>query len=576
MAGLRGWLRRGRAALASPLVWVVLGSGVLYGVGLGWGLPASDTWDNDGVAPRDFLVAVAQTFDKQGFDFAYLHLAPVHLVLLAILTLPVTLAAVIAAHGSAPAALVHEMIQTPYMTAIAWIARLVTVAMALGHVWALGKIAEELRGRRAGLLVAAVAGVNAVLVYYAHTTDLEVPYLFWTSLALLALVRALARREPRRLRAFAVLGALAIGTKDQAAGVFLFGAPLAIALWVWTDAWAREHRGSVLREAFVALGIALGVFLVADEVVVNPTGFLARVHFLLGPASQDHAQYTADLVGRVAVLADVVGNFGEFFPVAMAPFALLGFGSVLVGPREARTAGWVPFLALSSFVVAINLTALRTEHRFLLFPMEMVGLYVGLGFDQLLASVRAPKLSWLARGAVAVLLALALFKAAGVDEVLLHDPRYEAEAFLRDHVVPGDLVETYGINVYSPRFPQTMQVARVGPEPVRGRSPLAGVTDVQDAWDGLSARQPRWIVVSEGWMWHYLEDPAPESSGRILPPAQVKQAQDAAASRYFRALMGGELGYRKVHLCRFTSSLWPRVRIHASTGESIWILEREG
>src|SRR5580658_3185769 len=152
-----GWhdLRR------SPTLWVLAGTAALFLVGLGWGLPASDTWDNDGVAPRDFLVAVVETFDKGSLDVAYLHLAPVHLLLLTVLTLPITLVAALASHGTAPAALIHEIIQTRYMTAIAWVARAVNVGMALGHIWALGKAGEELRGPRAGALVAAVTSLNA-------------------------------------------------------------------------------------------------------------------------------------------------------------------------------------------------------------------------------------------------------------------------------------------------------------------------------------------------------------------------------------------------------------------------------
>ena len=190
--------RAGRVArlVQSPEAWVLAGALVLFGVGLGWGLPASDTWDNDGVAPRDFLVALSQTFDKGGFDFAYLHLAPVHLVLLAILTAPVTLPALLSAPSRAPDAIVAHMIQTPTMTAIAWVARGTSVAMALATVWALGRTAREVAGKRAGVLVSAVSALDVALVYYAHATNLEVPYLFWGALALLFLVRAVVREEP--------------------------------------------------------------------------------------------------------------------------------------------------------------------------------------------------------------------------------------------------------------------------------------------------------------------------------------------------------------------------------------------
>jgi hypothetical protein len=558
------------------MTWVLAGAASLFVAGLGWGLPASDTWDNDGVAPRDFLVAVAETFDKGSFDVAYLHLAPVHLVLLALLTLPITLAAIARSHGTAPIALVQEIIQTPYMTAIAWVARAVTVAMALGHVWALGKIGEELGGRRAGALVAVVTGLNVGLVYYAHTTNLEVPHLFWASLALLELVRAIARQELRRLRRFAILGALAIGTKDQAAGAFILGAPAAIGFWYLTGDWAKRHRGPIAREALVALGIAVAVFLVADEVVVNPRGFVARVRFLLGPASRDYAEYTHDAIGRLAATADLGRRFSWFFPVALAPLPGLGLWAVLSTAGDKRAAGLVPLFAALSFTITITLIALRTEHRFVLLPMEMLGIYAGLGIEATLvaAETRTKDIQRLAWGAAGALFLWALFDAVSVDAALLLDPRYEAEAWMRAHVTSGDLVETYGLNVYLPRFPKEARVERVGPEPARGRSPLPGVTEVEDAWDGLHQRHPRWIVVSDAWVWHYLKDPPPEADGRILPQTQVEQAQDGAASRYFRALFGGRLGYRTARLFRWTSSVWPAVRIHASTAERIWILER--
>src|SRR4051794_8629642 len=90
---LREWAR---SLPRTPLAWVLAAVFALYTVGFGWGLPASDGWDNDGVAPRDFLVALSETFSRgPAFDSAYLHYAPVHLTLLGLLTLPITVTAVL-------------------------------------------------------------------------------------------------------------------------------------------------------------------------------------------------------------------------------------------------------------------------------------------------------------------------------------------------------------------------------------------------------------------------------------------------------------------------------------------------
>ena len=143
-------------ASRSPISWVLAGVFVLHVVGIGWGLPASDGWDNDGVAPRDFLAGLVETVTP-GHFYTY---PPVHLVLLAVVTAPVTLLALARAPSLAPADVVHEILRVPYMTTIAYGARFVSLAMSLGIVWAVAKMVEELRGKRAGWCAAAFVGVK--------------------------------------------------------------------------------------------------------------------------------------------------------------------------------------------------------------------------------------------------------------------------------------------------------------------------------------------------------------------------------------------------------------------------------
>src|SRR5262245_2910521 len=102
---------------------------LLHGVGLFWGLPASDGWDNDGIAPRDILPGLASTFTPGDF-YTY---PPVHLALLAVLTLPVTVVAIVRAPGPlSVASVVKEILAPGYMTAFAATARVVSLVMSLG------------------------------------------------------------------------------------------------------------------------------------------------------------------------------------------------------------------------------------------------------------------------------------------------------------------------------------------------------------------------------------------------------------------------------------------------------------
>ena len=542
----------------------------MHAIGLGWGLPASDGWDNDGVAPRDFLAGLVATYSPGSF-FTY---PPVHLLILAALTLPITAVALARAPSFGQADVIHEIVKVPYMTSIACVSRVVAVAMSLGIVYAAAKIGEELRGRRAGWCVSAVCGLNVPFTYYAHTSNLDVPYLFWALFALLALTRAIARREPARLRRVVVLAVLAVGTKDQAYGMFLLGVPSALVAWAALDPWARRHLKMLAKELGTALVHGVGLFLVADAVILNPTGFRARVRFLVGPASQDFVHYTRDTLGRLLAFRDSFLELDRFYPAVFALLMAAGLALHIVNKDDGakKAAGLVPLFALLSFTLLFNCTALRTEHRFLLPQMILWSVYGGLGLERAIFGIVARPARILAHAALSVAFAVAIFRALTVDANLVLDPRYDAEAWLASHVSPGDEIEVYGLNVYLPRFPAQARVLRVGPE--EKRNPLAGVTEIVAPFGKADERRARWIVVSEGWVWRYLPDPTIYTPGYVNPPTQLATETDPDGAGFFPALLRGERGYTRAHAARWDSTLWPRLDMHASLSREIWIFER--
>jgi 4-amino-4-deoxy-L-arabinose transferase-like glycosyltransferase len=567
---------RARAFVASPLAWVLAAMFVLDVVGITWGLPSSDAWDNDGVAPRDFLSGLFESFAPGRF-YVY---PPVHLALLALITLPISVVGVIKAPSLAISDLVRELIHPSYMTAFSCAARATSVVMALGIVYAVAKITEEIHGRRAGVCAAAVCAVNASLTYYAHTSNLDVPYAFWSALALLAFVRGIARSEPRRFRHAAVLMALAVATKDQAYALFLITIPAAIALWLTMDPRARSR--TLARECATAAFITVALILFLDGALFNPSGFGARIRFLLGPASQDFVQYASSWRGRAGVLADVVSHFDRYYPL---PFALLALAGLVIHVRRTSSerarlvAGLVPLFAIASFTVAFNCVARRTDHRFVLPQSILIAFYAGVALDGLLVAARSKTARFALQLTASVAFAVALFACISVDANLLLDPRYDAEAWLSSHVAAGDTVETYGLNVYMPRIARAVpsaRVVRVGPEATDRRNPLPGVLEVRDSYEHAESRAPRWLVVSQAWAWRYLVETtsSEQDAARVFAPTHVANGRDVDATVFFRALVRGGRGFVRVHDSVWVSKTWPRLDIHASTAREIWIFER--
>jgi len=556
---------------------LLLAIGVLHVVGIGWGLPASDGWDVDGVSPRDFLSGIVKTATP-GDYFTY---PPLHLLLLTVLTLPVTLVALARAPSLAPHDVIQAVVQVPVMTTFAIVARVVSLVMSLGIVLVIGKLARAIAGPRARPWAMAIAGVEVAGTYYAHTSNLDIPALFWGSWALLTLVEAIKTDEPRTLRRVAVLAACAIATKDQAYAVFLVSMPCVLVLW----AAARQRQGSgtlaeLVRETLWLVGLGVLLVLVLDGALINPTGFAARVRFLTGPASQDFAQYSKDWPGRIAAFRDAVTFLPNHYPTAMAPVFGLGLALAALRTRgRDRIAALVPLFAIFSFTLAFNCVARRVEERFVLPQMQLLAVYGGCAIGGVLESapvVRSRALSWMVRIGAAAGVLSGLRLSAIVIATMLGDARYDAEAFMRENVREGDVIEVYGSNVYLPRFPSAARVQRVGSGPVTSRNPMPDIVERQDPLGAIATRAPRWIVVSTGYAWRFLRETKDEETGHVLPESQRMSLADADATQHMRALFAGAAGYEVAHVSHYEGHLplLPPRPLHASLACDVWVFRR--
>jgi len=557
---MKGWLRE-------PLFWILLAAAALRLTGLFWGLPASDGWDDDGFAPRNFLTALALTW-KPGAYFTY---PPLHALLLALPSLPVAAWALAHAPSLSQHDVIAEITKPVYMTYFSVMARLVGISMSLGIIWAIGAMARLVAGRRAGLFAAGAAALNVGLTYYGQVSNLDVPYLFWALLSLLFGMRGVLEQKPRRFWAAALFAAAAIATKDQAYAIFAVSLPLFVALWFIADRWPRRNARTVLVTLALAAAAAIFALLLVDGAITNPAGFLKRVAFLAGPASQDYAEYHHGMAGALALLGDMFHHYMDGVGAVTLTLAAMGLVAFALRARGAlRIAGLLPALAAISFTLCFNLAALRTDDRFLLPQALMACVYMGIA-----AAFVLKARPWLRPVAVAVLAVtglLSLHQTMAVDAAMLLDPRYDAEAWMAARVRPGDTMETYGQNCFLPRFPQGVRVSRVGQGDLKLRNPLPGVTELRQPFS--ARRSPRFIVVSGAWVRRYLRSELPLKSGHIYSRLQQADFRNADARGHFAALDGGRLPYRLVHVARYQGRFWPAMHIHDSLDEPIGIYER--
>ncbi len=551
-----------------------------------WDLPSSFSWENDGVAPRDIFAGVAQNLHP-GTAFRYPLLHP---LLLGALCLPILLPAALRAPSLRLADLQPAIIATPVMTACALIGRAVAIAAALVALAALARIATRLGGRRAALWAEAFAAANFSFAYYGRATNLDGPALMWTALSVERLLRAGESGDTRELTVGAVFAALAVATKDQSYATFVLFLPLVV------FGFARGRAGRSGAASLAALaraaGIAALVYGAASGALLNPTGFVARLHALGGPASGDYRSYTRDLAGLMANLRDLASAPERFWwpwPVVALAWAgvALAIARVVVG-REGRARSRAsierlgPFFAGAGCLVAFTLVVGRAEHRFVLPLGFWLSFYVGLALEAARAQVaeHAERFRGAVGGAGALLLALSLIAPLELCATQWADGRRRVERWLEARA-PGTTVETYGPLVYQPRFAAAashgVRITRVGPEPVAGRNPQAGMDERQARIGDVVSRSPEVIVLTEGFAGPYLDEP-PLGGGRVVSEVARRERSDAATTMVVRAAVTGALpGYR---LCFVAAPRLPfplvARRIHVSVGQRTWVLARQG
>ena len=334
--------------------------------------------------------------------------------------------------------------------------------MAVGMVLLVYLSARELLPDGPALFAALLAGLCAPLAYYAKTANLEAPYLFWFSAALLAYLRLLKRHRLRDYVALAACAAAAIATKDQAYGLFVLMAP-AVALALHRHRAASGQKASALatlsdRRLLAAAATAVGGVVVLDNAWLDPSGFAAHLRLITGAASRDFRMFEPSPSGYVALglatLRAIVFTMGV--PALCA--ALAGLALAAARPREHRLllATLVPALSYGLTFIAV---VLYVYDRFVLPIAIVLALFAGRALAEALARSRA---RWAPTAAAALVVAFSALRVLSVDVLMARDSRYAAEEWLREHEPPPALVAATGPLEYLPRM-DGLQWRRMGP-----------------------------------------------------------------------------------------------------------------
>jgi 4-amino-4-deoxy-L-arabinose transferase-like glycosyltransferase len=477
-----------RARVEGELACVVLLALALNLWGITWGLPNAGDWAVDSVAPLGPLLYAQRMFESAHWWSKY---PPLHLTLLALVSAPyVALLWLTGAFepGSVlyPYGFAHPEIALPTLFLIA---RGMSAAMGVGAAVAAYLIARELAGRRAGFFAGLLFASSPLAIYYAHTGNLDMPYMFWSSLALLCLVRV-ARGAPLATHVWlGVFTAAAIATKDQAYGLFLL-MPLPLLVRYARRSDCRPiHAQSLL----AGLVTAVVTYLLAANVLIDFAGWCAHLNYITHEGSIPYQMFPATPPGYLALAGRTLRLTVETLSVPAALLATLGIIRALA--YRPVGAGVLVFAACSYAALFLG-PILYVLPRFVMPIVFVLAIFGGMAAALLWESSQP-----LARGAVLAVLAYILSYGVSMNLGLLWDSRYAAEQWLAMNLPSDAVVGTDGGPVYLPRLPPNVTTVAITMAPT---GPIAfqptGRSKASTPAGRITSWPPDYLILSDA---HY-------------------------------------------------------------------------
>jgi 4-amino-4-deoxy-L-arabinose transferase-like glycosyltransferase len=391
--------------------------------------------------------------------------------------------------------------------------RLLSLLLATGALAGVYIVGRLLTTPVAAFFATALVGTMPPFVFYAKLANVDVPALFWWSVSLVFLVRALRGHGLADHLLLAATAAAAVGTKDQMYGLYVLCAP-----WL---VWSRTRRdgatggrgwlrAAVRREPLSGAALFVVLLALIHGLPWNLEGFRSHLALITGRASQDFREFSRGLGGQAWLAAQTSANLA----FALGGPALLACAAgVLASVRGTHAALPRPALLIpaASYHVFFSMVVLYSYDRFVL-PVAVLLALFGGGMLARLWEVGGPWRPGL-RAAVVALLAYGAGRCLSLDLAMARDARYAAEAWLREHAAPPAVVSPIGPLEYLPRM-AGLEARPLGPAVAR-----------------LERVRPAFVVVSAD----YAERADPGSAEHAL----------------YAGLESGALGYVRVFARRF-------------------------
>jgi hypothetical protein len=464
---------------------------VLNFYGITWGLPHVDDWANMSLAPLKPLSFAKHLLDREPWLF---HYPPFHFAVLTLVYAPYVLYLVVTGGLQAPTNTYPFGLAQPEvsLTVFTLLARGTSALMGVGLVLVNYLTVRRLYGPRAAFVSSFLIAASYPIIHFAHNANVDVPYLFWLSLALYSFVRLIDGFQTRWFVLLSLFTAFAVGTKHTAYALVAGLIPLL--LYHHYRTVADRHAGrpplsALLDRRFLYAGALCVVTVVLIfNPILNWKGFLAHVS-RHGQISVGGSWIVQTAPGWLAGHVQLVGQYVDYIrqSTGWPAFVLLAAGFVYAVVRYPKQSLIVVVPMLTYYV--LYLKNFGTVHLRYMLPVFVLSTWLaGRLAADLLATRAIPRP--VPQLVVAVILGSALLHGYTVNYMYVRDPRYAAEQWIDDQVPRGAKVLAVEPVYALPRLPRHLDITYRQLWDYNGNQ-LADITDVPADYVVIGMSIPR-------------------------------------------------------------------------------------
>lgn len=478
------------------LIVILCFSVLINSYSIGWGLPSFNGWAADELIPSRVLEGIEKGFSN-GWHFKY---PPFHFYILTILYSPLLLL------NHLKLVDVHSL---PTYTILFYIGRFTSVIMGAGLVFVMYLCGRELYEERAAVFAALITALLCPFVYYAKTMNLEVAYLFWVMLSLLFFIRILKHQKLADYLCFSAMAAIAVGTKDQAYGLYIL-TPLFIIYQNYlhlkqSNQQARLKDAIMDEKVLLAIALGLTIFLTIHNIVFNLQGFIKHVSLIVAGDAQIRPRFDKNIFGYFNMFVQSFRHIRFAFGWPLYCLCMLGFFNALLNRKKSYLLFCLLVPIVSYYIFYISVVFYNNV-RYLLPSCLILALFGG----QLIAEILNPAKKLFKAKAILItaIFVYTFAYAFSVNILMENDSRYYVEQWMEQNISTNEVILGAGDRKYLPRLENYKSEV--------SRKPTLAV---------LAKTNPEYIIGTSGYDIRRFESNSPEYE-------------------FFDQLNRGELGYK--------------------------------